>query len=625
MRFLSVVGLVVVFTLSAVATPGMTVIDRAMIDRYRFPSVMRAIETAAGMDVLRTYFKQNVVTARGILQEHYANKILMMVDGVPAWNAITGEPIADRIDINDVERIEITKGPASVAYGDNAYVAAINIVLRRAARGEVGLHLAAGTESSFRAGAQATWGARGLELFVAGNGLGDEGRERSVVDERGQTARFADYQRGNNLTLQLRSPRHNFLFNGVNGTESFLGNTPDLNAGLGQDHKSRGYLAAYNGSLPTAAADLRYFVAYDATRRNFPRTGDGLTRSNVSGRRLSSGLHALLRRDGPLKIDGGAEVERLWSDEYTNYDVRSGRVLEQNNMRDRMVDEWATFARLEWEQPRWSAAAGVRFTHHELFGGNTSAEVRVGHVLPKNGRITLMGGRSFRAPSIFELYFQTSSNTVFGNTALRPETNTTWQVVYEIETANVRGQATLYHAVYENKIFRTRRLPDDPVDRSLIYVNGDRFSADGLELEARSTFGTISTFVTYSYIDGDAGDALPGTTHHNFRYVPNHTASIGMSQTFGAWSAAGTATLRSEADGPREPVDARASFDFDFGCAQRFEGLHVRHSLVVSNAFDSDEEVPEYVRRNLNEIPSSIGRRVSYMVRISRSAEAKPR
>lgn len=50
----------------------------------RLGSVARAIDTVVGMDVLRTYFKQNVVTARGILEEHYANKILMMIDGVPA-------------------------------------------------------------------------------------------------------------------------------------------------------------------------------------------------------------------------------------------------------------------------------------------------------------------------------------------------------------------------------------------------------------------------------------------------------------------------------------------------------------------------------------------------------------
>jgi outer membrane cobalamin receptor len=612
-----IVTLLLLLSLStASANPGTTIISREMIERQRFTSVARAIETVAGMDVLRTYFKQNVVTARGILQEHYANKVLIMIDGVPSWNAITGEAIIDRINIHDVERIEVTRGPASVAYGDNAYVAAINIVLRRATPGAISLQGSVGTESLFTAGANATAKIRGMELFVSANGRGDEGSERSVVDEKGVSSRFHDYQRGNNFTLQLRSVTNNFLFNAVSAEESFLGNTPDVNAGLGQDHKSRGYLLSYDGAHATTPADLRYHLTFDSSTRNFVRSGDNLIRSNLQGGRLTGGVSASRRSDGPLKLEGGVDVERLWSDEYTNYEVRSGRVLEQNNMRDRSIDELGTFARVAWETPSWSAAGGIRYTHQELFGGNTSAEVQVGRAVARNGRITLMAGRSYRAPSLFELYFQTSSNTVFGNTELRPETNTTVQAVYELSAGSFDGKATLYHATYDDKIFRTRRLPNDPVDRSLIYVNGDSFSANGVELEARTTIGALAAFVAYSYVDGDDGDRIAGTTHHNFRYVPHHAASAGASRSFGPWSAAGTATWHSSTNGPLAPVDGAATFDF--GYTHPFEQLNIRHSLIFSNAFDDDRPVPEYVRRNINEVPGNVGRRIVYMITVSR-------
>jgi outer membrane cobalamin receptor len=611
--------LTVVSTLSlSAANPGTTVIDREMIEHYHFTSVARAIETVAGMDVLRTYFKQNVVTARGILQEHYANKVLLMIDGVPTWNAVTGEPIIDRINIEDVERLEITKGPSSVAYGDNAYVAAINIVLRRATADDFNVRAAAGTNSVFLAGGNATAKIHDVELFVAANGRSDAGRERTIIDERGQQVQFDDYLRDNNFTLQLRSAHHNFLFNGATVEESFLGNTPDLQGGLGLDHKSRGYLAAYDGEHALAPADLRYHVLYDATTRNFARTGDNLIRGNVEGRRLNGGIDASLRSDGPLKIEGGADAERMWSDEYDSYEVRTGRVLDDNNMRDRSIDEWSAFGRASWEHPSWSAEGGVRYTHHELFGGNTSGEFQIGHVLPRNGRITLMAGRSYRAPSIFELYFHTSSNTVFGNSELKPETNTTVQAVYEFKHDAFQGKATLYHARYGQKIFRTRRLPNDPVDRSLIYINGEDFSANGLELEGRTSIHALDLFATYSYVDGDDGDRIPGTEHYNFRYVPSHAASAGASYTFGPWSGAGMATWRSSTNGPLAPVGASADFDFDFGYSHRFESMNMRHALVLSNAFDEDGSLPETVRRNLNEIPGRIGRRVMYMVTVKR-------
>src|SRR5258708_5395729 len=146
-------------TISAVAAePGVSVIDRAMIEQYHFTSVPNAIAMVAGMDLQRTYFKQNIVTARGILQEHYANKVLVMIDGVPNWNAVTGEAIIDRIDIHDVERIEVTRGPASGQCGPNAYAGAINIGLRHEPAGTDAEHLGAGTESAFAGGTLASIG-----------------------------------------------------------------------------------------------------------------------------------------------------------------------------------------------------------------------------------------------------------------------------------------------------------------------------------------------------------------------------------------------------------------------------------------------------------------------------------
>src|SRR4051812_47575131 len=107
-----------------------SVIDRESIERYNFLSLAEALRVLAGFDVGRTHLKREVPTSRGILQEHYSNKVLLMIDNVPAWNAVTGEASLDRIAIEDVERIEVLKGPASVLYGTNAYAGAVNVVLR---------------------------------------------------------------------------------------------------------------------------------------------------------------------------------------------------------------------------------------------------------------------------------------------------------------------------------------------------------------------------------------------------------------------------------------------------------------------------------------------------------------
>lgn len=600
----------------------MSVIDRAMIEQYRFPSVTRAIEMVSGMDLQRTYFKQNIVTARGILQEHYANKVLVMIDGVPNWNAVTGEAIIDRIDIQDVERIEITKGPASVQFGSNAYAGAINIVLRHDPAGSVAAHAGAGTESTYTAGALTTVPAGPIAMTLSANVRGDGGRDRAFVDERGRRDVYPEYQRGADATMQLGADyaqsHHTFLFNTARETESFLGNTPDLTAGLGRDQRSRGYLAAYEVSAPAGITHLHYRAAYDWSTRNFARTGDGLTRSNVEGWRLANSLFADVAVSPRLKLEGGIEHESRRSVEYTNYNVSTGRIQEDNGMRERSLAEWSAFGRAKYAAGDWRLNAGTRYTRNSIVGSNISSELHIDRQAGHDDRVSFFAGQSYRAPSLFELYFHTATNTVFGNTELRPETSTSFEAAWVHTSGPFEVQVGVYHAVYDDKIFRTRRLPNDPVDRSLVYVNGNRFSANGLELEVHARLQAATTFVTYTLVHGDRGDALPGTNHYNFRYVPQHGVTAGASTASGPWSFTASGTWRSSTHGPLSDVPSRSSLDASLGFTQHLARLDFRHGLALSNAFDARDEIPEFVRRNVNAVPSGVGRRIAYVIDISR-------
>jgi len=87
-----------------------TVIDRKTIEAYRYSNLKEVLETVPGLEVNQTIIDRNVPTARGILQNFYANKILILIDNIPTWQPIYGEGSIERININDVEKIEILKG-----------------------------------------------------------------------------------------------------------------------------------------------------------------------------------------------------------------------------------------------------------------------------------------------------------------------------------------------------------------------------------------------------------------------------------------------------------------------------------------------------------------------------------
>ena len=59
-----------------------------------------------------------------------ASGVLMMVDGQPQFAGIYSHHVADFYGTENVERVEVLRGPGSVLYGSNAMAGAVNIVTR---------------------------------------------------------------------------------------------------------------------------------------------------------------------------------------------------------------------------------------------------------------------------------------------------------------------------------------------------------------------------------------------------------------------------------------------------------------------------------------------------------------
>jgi len=92
------------------------------------PEVLRAV---AGVDVVTLTAFDSEVNVRGFSRP-WANKLLVLIDGrsvyedffgITAWNALP-------IQLGDIKKIEIIKGPGSVLYGANAYSGVVNIITK---------------------------------------------------------------------------------------------------------------------------------------------------------------------------------------------------------------------------------------------------------------------------------------------------------------------------------------------------------------------------------------------------------------------------------------------------------------------------------------------------------------
>jgi len=94
--------------------------------------VDEVLNLLSGINVIRPQGVMTLVpttTLRGLSNEQA--RTLVLLDGVPINKADTGNVNFNRINLHEIERIEIFKGPASSLYGNNAMGGVINIITKR--------------------------------------------------------------------------------------------------------------------------------------------------------------------------------------------------------------------------------------------------------------------------------------------------------------------------------------------------------------------------------------------------------------------------------------------------------------------------------------------------------------
>jgi iron complex outermembrane receptor protein len=151
------------------------------------------LRSRVGMDVLDSREtgagSRAIVAVRGFPGD-YVNNLQILVDGRSIYNNIFGGVVwgTPPVQLQDVERIEIVRGPNAVLYGSNAAAGVINIITKRpdgdaavsagALVGNRGFHrTSAAAESSFsRFDWRASFTNRGEDGFAvpAGSSVGDD-------------------------------------------------------------------------------------------------------------------------------------------------------------------------------------------------------------------------------------------------------------------------------------------------------------------------------------------------------------------------------------------------------------------------------------------------------------------
>ncbi len=602
------------------------VIDREMIERYNFRTLTEAVNILAGFASWRTTSWSSLPTSRWVLQAHYPDKILVMIDGVATWTPVLGEARLDRINIDDVERIEVLRGPGSVLYGTNAYTGAINVVLRcqpiaNAVSGTA--YAGAGTSRALLGGGNALIDDGELSLFVGGGGYDEYGDLREDVDAHGVLGHYRDYRSWNDFVASGSYDGHSILFSAYRSERTKLGKDPTFEEGWGDPELSRGYLASYTFThQPSEWLELRTGVTLDWSQRIFSREAGFNLRTSVVGWRGATFVKSIFTLPQGLTLELGVDGDYRKSNEYWIYRELTQEHVSDSNLRNRHLYEASAYAQLGVHMGDLGLLAGTRFTRNQHFGNNLSSRLSGVYTLDPSNSLKLIVGQSFRAPTLFELYFLDDKRTTSGNLDLRPETSTSFEAAYLTAFHGLFAQALVYHAFYDGSMFREIRpvgtiLADgEPSEvEASQYVNKPRFSATGVELELAYRDGPVSSFATYGYVVGHDGD-------FNFKYVPQHKLVVGMAF---AWHGAFASLLGeylSQMRGPiaddsgTDVIGAQYRLDGSIGYTHEVHGKRVRHVVSAKNLTNVHTVVPEYVDGVLKSIPYDQLLRVSYMLTV---------
>src|SRR5207302_9180666 len=124
------------------------VVTQEDIRRSGLTTIPELLRLVPGLDVARVNGNQWAISARGF-NNQYANKLLVLVDGKAVYTPSFGGVFwnAQDVVLEDVDRIEVIRGPGATLWGANAVNGVINITTKSAKDTQGGLsNTSVGTE-----------------------------------------------------------------------------------------------------------------------------------------------------------------------------------------------------------------------------------------------------------------------------------------------------------------------------------------------------------------------------------------------------------------------------------------------------------------------------------------------
>lgn len=491
------------------APSSVTIIPRAELVAFGYPTIADAVRGVRGMYTWNDRSYASIgVRGVGILGS-YTNRELILQDGHATndnWIGSAYVGFDGRTDLANVERIEVVRGPGSVLYGTNAFSGVINLVTRyrdEKPHVEVGVSAVDAAVGRARVRAQASLG-KDAGIWASVSAAHGSGRDFFFPELANPNQPNSGHSRG----------ADGFDAGGIQGrvwwkwlTAQWSLHSHDKTLPTGEyetipadprTHQvdTRGYVEVRADPVLSDVVRMssRLYVNLYEFSGNYayPIADGGLLRDRFSGQWAGIEQRVVVTPSEGLRLTVGAEGQSHFKVEQTSRDVSllpgeyylNDTGSNQRNYRVGAIyglaDVVATSA--------VRVSGGVRLDGYDYAGRKafTSLNPRVSVILKPydRGNTKILGGKAFRAPSIYELYYNDGGITQVASPDLKPESIYSFEIEHSHRfSPTVTGLASVY-ANYLRGLIVPRGAGDD-VDPTHYVNSSSPLLSLGAEIGAR--------------------------------------------------------------------------------------------------------------------------------------------
>lgn len=497
------------------------------------------------------------IIIRGMETKHS----LVMVNGRRISNEADASGLGnamslDRININDVEKIEIVRGPSSALYGSEAMGGVLNIITKPSKEQTLltGLehtsedtshwwHADTGRIGNFSMTLDARFNKINRSMLDTATESDPYGTAQTYnaslnyyVNDHSYVNAYMDYY-SQHLKTDTGTPVMKPITLTTSSGKMSLSGQAMLEGTGSKAYKQKNYGISWNGKTDKNDWQIQAYMSkfnWSTTSNtkvlgSIPPAGPDWMKDMFNGMLQKKNAYDFnhdehnmwaiegrdsLRVNDHHRVTFGAEYVKdkvsgtgLGDNGDSVYSITENGTTKSSS--EKTLSSYAAYLQDEIEYGKWFIVPAIRYDHHSAYGSHTSPKIGVTYNATDHFRIKANYGDGFKAPSVSQLYYDLDMEMgrgnwvhLTGNPNLKPEKSKSWDLGFEAEFGKGYGSLTYFDNDVDNLIASISKGTDSNGHNLHRYENVKKARIKGLENTLGYRFNdTLEFKVTSTLLD----------------------------------------------------------------------------------------------------------------------------